>query len=236
MLYGPGGIGKTKLASLLEAVGQKVAFCDIEDGTREIRPDVVQGLDSTSTWADLRGVLAADIWSGVNAIVIDTLTKAEELAVAHTLATVPHEKGHLVRSIEGYGFGKGFQHVYDTFLPLLADLDRHVREGRNVVLICHECISSVPNPTGEDFIRFEPRLQSPSSGKASIRHRVKEWCDHLLFVGYEVHTHDGKATGGGARTIYPVEQPTHWAKSRKLYDPIAYTDGSTALWTALFGG
>ena len=29
-----------------------------------------------------------------------------------------------------------------------------------------------PNPAGEDWLRYEPRLQSPNSGKASIRLRV----------------------------------------------------------------
>ena len=35
----------------------------------------------------------------------------------------------------------------------LADLDRHCRAGRHVVLICHDCTSTVPNPAGEDWLR-----------------------------------------------------------------------------------
>ena len=38
-----------------------------------------------STWADLRAALQADGWAGVSTIVVDSLTKAEELAVEHTL-------------------------------------------------------------------------------------------------------------------------------------------------------
>ena len=41
----------------------------------------------------------------------------------------------------------------------------HARGTRdNVILICHDCTATVPNPTGEDWLRYEPRLQSPGSG------------------------------------------------------------------------
>src|SRR6185436_20399049 len=106
--------------------------------------------------------LQSKIVDDFDSIVLDG-TKAEEYAIAHTLANVPHEKGGRVSSIEGYGFGKGYQYVYDTFLLLLADLDRLVERGKNAVLICHECVSDVPNPAGEDFLRFEPHLQCPKS-------------------------------------------------------------------------
>jgi len=84
---------------------------------------------------------------------------------------VDETDGVAIRRLEDYGFGKGCQHVYETFLPLLSDLDQHVRAGRNVALILHDCTATVPNPKGEDYIRWEPRLQSPASGKASIRLR-----------------------------------------------------------------
>lgn len=234
VIYGPGGVGKTELAVNLQQMGKTVKIIDLDDGSHKHHVKRVRGI---SDWSTLRTYIQDESkWEDVDVLCIDSLTKGEELGVAHTLEHVPHEKGHRVTSIEGYGFGKGFQHVYDTFLPLLADLDRHVRAGRSVVLICHECVANVPNPSGDDFIRYEPRLQSPSSGKASIRHRVKEWCDHLLFVGYDVSVNsDGKGTGVGTRTIYPVEMPTHWAKSRTLADPIVYRKGSFDVWTQLFG-
>ncbi len=101
--------------------------------------------------------------------------------------------------------------------------------------IAHECTANVPNPSGEDWIRYEPRLQSPPSGKGSIRHRVKEWCDHLLFIGFDVHVDsDGKGQGAGTRTIHPVEYPTHWAKSRELAEPIPYYRNDAELWRQLF--
>ena len=218
VLYGPGGIGKTTLAA--QAPGP-VAFIDLDDSLPRLRPNLeAAGLMANirnvpvETWAELMGVLQSDGWDEIKTLCIDSGTKAEELAVAHTLETVLVD-GRRVNSIEGYGFGKGYGYVFDTFLPMLAALDRHCRSGRNVVLICHDCTSTVPNPAGEDWLRYEPRLQSPASGKASIRLRVREWADHVLFLGYDVDvTKDGKGRGIGTRTLYPAELPHCMAKSR----------------------
>ena len=141
------------------------------------------------------------------------------------------EGGRHAANVEGYGYGKGYGFVFDTFLPLLGDLDRHCRAGRHVVLICHDCTSTVPNPAGEDWLRFEPRLQSPNSGKASIRLRVREWADHVLFIGYDVAVDkDGKGRGAGTRTLYTAELPHFMAKSRTTQETIPLADDGAAVW------
>ena len=233
VIYGPGGVGKTKLASLIAAYGVPPLYIDLEDGAKYLDVDCVE--PTVSTWQELRSVLHdTNLLSNFGAIVLDSGTKAEELCIEHTLETVMHEKGHKVNSVEGYGFGKGLTHVYETFLQLLSDLDGVARMGKHVIVIAHECVATVPNPQGEDWIRYEPRLQSPASGKSSIRHRIKEWCDHLIYVGYDTSVDkEGKAKGGGSRTIYPTERPTHWAKSRTLSSPIIYQDGDAELWKQL---
>jgi len=208
-----------------------VAFFDFDDSLPRLKPQLHAsglGLDlrpvtGVSTWAQMREALHAPGWDEIKTIVIDSATKAEELAAEYTVATVPHEKGNRVQRIEDYGFGKGYVHVYDTFLTLLGDLDQHTRAGRNVVMICHDCTSNVPNPDGEDWIRYEPRLQSPASGKSSIRLRVREWADHVLFVGYDVAVKDRKGKGSGTRTIYPSELPHCMAKSRTISEPMPLT-------------
>ena len=230
IIFGPGGIGKSTLASL----APKPVFLDIEGGTNDMDVPRVEGLNS---FADLRACLQSDALDGFGTVILDSATRAEELSAAHALATIKHEKGMSVTSIEGYGFGKGYTHVYDMFLLLLADLDSQVRRGRHVILIAHECISDVPNPTGDDFIRYEPHLQSPKSGKNSIRNRVIQWSDHVLFIGYDVVTEDGKGKGGGTRTIYTSEMPSHIAKSRRVSVAQPFTgpeDGS--IWGHIIGG
>ncbi len=233
VVYGPGGVGKSELCANINQVGINPLFIDLEEGSRFIDVDRVQ--PTPTTWEELRAAVQAD-WSSYGAIVIDSLTKAEELALDWTLRNVPHEKGHYVKSIEGYGFGKGLTHLYETFLQLLGDLDQQARKGMHILCIAHECTANVPNPQGEDWIRYEPRLQSPASGKSSIRHRVKEWTDHLAYVGFDtIVDGDGKASGSGTRCIYTTELPTWWAKSRCLSEPIVYERGSAAFWKSLLG-
>lgn len=237
-LFGPGGIGKTTLAATAPG---PVGFIDLDDSLPILRPSLgeldIRRVSGIAGWQDMRDALHSDGWDDVRTIVIDSATKAEELSLEWTIRNVKHEKdGVVIRRIEDYGFGKGYQHNYETFLTLLSDLDQHVRAGRNVVLICHDCTATVPNPKGEDYIRWEPRLQNPSSGKASIRLRVREWLDHLMYVGYDVECakhHNGKAQGHGSRTIYPTEMPWCMAKSRTLADPVELVQFNTTLWNKL---
>lgn len=212
VIYGTGGIGKSTLASFLPAP----AFFDVEGGTRRL--SVTR--DRATTWPELRGKLAAierQPPEGLRSIVIDTATVAEELAKEYVIAERVTEKGKRVESIEGFGWGKGWQFVFDEFNGLLADLDRIAALGLNVCLIAHDVASPVPNPAGEDFIRWEPHLYSgDKKGRGSIRERVKEWADHVLFIGYDVFVEEGKGQGSGTRTIYTQELPTHIAKSRAV--------------------
>ena len=230
VLYGPGGVGKSTLAAL----APEPVFLDIEGGTRELDVPRVEGIES---FADLRAALQSGTLEGYKTVVLDSATRAEEWSIAHTVKTVPHEKGHSVTSLEGYGFGRGLQHNYDTFLRLLQDLDGQVRRGRNVILICHDCTADVPNPVGDDYIRFEPHLQAPKSGKASIRNRVVQWADHVLFIGYDIIGKEGKGRGTGTRTIWTFELPDHIAKSRMLREalPFQSIDDST-IWKLIFEG
>lgn len=229
-IYGPGGIGKSTLAAL----APNPLVIDLDGGTSRL--DVAR-ISDIQTFAELRAVLQdQSLYAGVQTVVIDTLTRAEELAVKHTLETVPrNDQGQRARSVEDYGYGKGYVHVYETFLTLWADIEAHKRAGRNVIVIAHDCTTNVPNPMGEDWIQFQPMLQSPSSGKASIRLTVRNTADHVLFIGYDVVTRDGKGRGSGTRTIHPVEQPHCMAKSRTLRLPLACIEGDATVWAEIFG-
>lgn len=231
LIYGPGGVGKSTLAAL----APNPVFLDLENGSRELNVPRIRGIND---FDNLKRALLSPKLDPFGTVVMDSATMAEELSIAHTLKTVKHDKpGVTISSIESYGFGKGLQHVYDTFLIVIPYLERQLHAGRSVILIAHECISDVPNPAGENFIRYEPRLQSPKSGKASIRNRLVEWCDHVLFIGYDVAASDGKGRGTGTRTIYTSQTADHIAKSRRAPGDRSFespTDGS--IWAAILGG
>lgn len=237
VLYGPGGVGKSELCTL----APKPVFVDLENGSRAF--DVAR-IDGIETFGDVRAVLQGQDLEPYSTVIIDTATKLEELALAHIIATVPHEKpGVKITGVESYGFGKGYRHLYEAFSLVLQDCDRLVRNGKHVVLVAHSCTSEAPNPTGDNWLRWEPRLQHPKK-ENSIRERVTGWADHVLFVGFDVAVNrDGKGQGSGSRTIHTRELPSHVAKTRGAYDvneeipaAIPYPKGDGSIWSILLGG
>lgn len=227
VIYGTGGIGKTTLASLAP---NPIVF-DTDGGAHFLN---VPRIDSLESFPDVRSALAMDEVKQFGTIVIDSVTKVEELIGRQVIATVPLEKGGRAKNLEDYGYGKGYNHLFETFLVFMQDLEAVVRRGQNVILIAHDCTGLVPNPGGDDWIRYEPRVWQSKNGNNSLRQKLKEWADHLFFIGYDLAVKDGRATGSGTRTIYPQEQPYCLAKSRTLRDPIQFIEGDTSLWDFIF--
>lgn len=229
-IYGTGGVGKTTLASSLPSP----LFLDLNRGTRKLNV----ARDFASNWSEVRGkcaAIAASPPKGMESFVIDTATDAEMLATEHVIQHRRTEKGKPVDSINGFGWNRGWEFVYEEFLGLVADLDRINARGIIVCVIAHVVTSPVPNPSGEDYIRWEPSLY-PGNKKeqCSIRNLFKNWADNVLFVGYDVFAQDGKGQGSGTRTIYTTEMPTHVAKTRVAHPSIAYNlNDPGAIWRAL---
>ena len=101
-LYGSAGVGKTTLAATMH--GKKV-FIDLDNSLSILKskfpPEVLEStfILKVSDWQELIENLNEDGWNEINTIVIDTLTKAEELAVNHVIKTIPY-KGNFVKNIE----------------------------------------------------------------------------------------------------------------------------------------
>lgn len=223
LIYGVGGIGKSSLAASVSGA----LFIDLEGGAVDLG---VNRIDGINNWKSLREVLASDLFDDVKCIVIDSLSKAEEFARQHVIDTIPADKsGTKATSIESYGYGKGYVHLAETWRLLVADIERHYQAGRDIVLIAHDFIGKTPNPSGEDYIRHEPSLH------VAIRGMTTQWCDHVLFINYDVTADkDGKATGGGSRAIYTCENATHVAKSRTLPTKhFIFEKGDKSIWAAM---
>lgn len=226
LIYGTGGIGKTSLAALAPSP----TFIDVDhDGTKFLD---VKRITGVFTYQDLLDALNEEsLWGDTRTTVIDSMTGVNKLALAYTLANVKTERGAECKSIEGYGYGKGYRHLHDTTLKFIAALDRHIERGRNVIIIAHAEVTLKPNPEGEDFKAYSPSIpQKESAPTASF---MFGWCDHTFYIGYDTIAKDGKAKGSGSRRIEVREQPAFLAKSRTLRDPVVFTEGSAEIWNQL---
>jgi hypothetical protein len=243
-IYGPGGLGKTELVAGLKEVGIEPLFIDLDQGSLGL--DVARGMvdgELVHTFDGVRAVLQdrdGILKEGFGAVVIDTFSALEDVTREWVLAHVPHEKrDRRVERIEDYGFGKGYQHIFETALLVLQDLDALCRMGVHVVLICHQCAQKVPSAETEDFLEYQPRLQSPTNGK--LRERVFEWTNHFFRVDHDRSVDDGKVARGDVRSIHTIRTTTAWAKHRSMPhgrefpDTIAYPKGGTELWEIMFG-
>lgn len=238
ILYGEGGVGKTTLCASLPG---KSAFIDLDKSLLKLpalRPALEGGnlvaVQGVARWEDLRAAIAAPGWDGIDNLVLDTVTVAEAMATDYVLRTVRKERGESAKSVEDYGYGKGYRYVADAFELLIAELERHTDAGRNVILVCHSLIQQNTDPTDADFPRYEPKLLHTSSGKVSLRLRLRDWADDVIYVARDRAVVDGKAVAGTSRTAYPTDMGWCMAKSRQLTEPMPLTDPAT-FWAALFG-
>ena len=238
IVYGNSGQGKTTLASM----APDPVFIGVDDGGRKIaNPKTgerilhVPGVDG---FGDVRSALQSSVFDDHQTVVVDTVTMLQHWALPYMFATIPHEKGNRVSSVEGYGYGKGYRHLFDLMHGILADCDRLVRQGKNIVLIAQEAAVAETNTAGENYLKSGPNLHH--SDKASIRKDYIEWADHVFRIGWEGATvSDRKVTPVSGRQISVHPDATFEAKSRTLgADCAAVTftvPEDDSIWQLLFG-
>jgi len=202
VIYGVEGIGKTSLAALLPAP----LFLDMEEGTHQL--DVARAsVDSIAALAGSLAELATDA-QGFKTVVIDSADWAERLASESLI------KKSGKKSIEDFGFGKGFVMLAEEMARLLTACDTLISKGVHVVWIAHAKTIRVSPPDMVDgFDRYELKMAKQT---API---FKEWADLLLFANYEltiIKGNDGRVKGeGGKRRLLFAERDAAWdAKNR----------------------
>lgn len=242
LLYGGGGIGKTTLSCL--APGD-VAFVDADESLEKLKPALTEDEITIpvkvrcSDWSTLMMATRAGGYDGKKTIVYDTGGVLEQWCIAAMLIEQDCAK---IEDVGG-GYGKGYKYTYEKWLTFLAALDaHHIRQGRNVIILAHDCVKAVPNPKGADFIRWEPLFQDASKdGSASIRMKMKNWADHVLFMSYDasisfvdvadkktgVHAKPARASGVGIRQLFTAEMPYFMAKSRTTSDTFTIARGAS---------
>ena len=202
VIYGTEGIGKSTLAAQFP----KPLILDTEEGTHHL--DVARV--SCHDWTTLEGAmleLGRDR-QGFETVVVDSADWAERHLVDHLL----RKSGK--RSIEEFGFGKGYTMLAEHFAKLLAAADSLIRNGLHVVFVAHSQVKRTSPPDQEEgYDRYELKLTKQTAPL------LREWADALLFCNYKLKVVEGadgrmKARGGKERIIY-AERSAAWdAKNR----------------------
>ncbi len=208
VVYGTEGIGKSTLAAAFPSP----VVLDTEEGTHHL--DVARV--AIGSWDELRAAVAEIGTSRgeFRTVVIDSADWAERLAIDGICKT------ERKKSIEDFGFGKGYVHVAEWYGKLLASCDGLVGMGFNVVFVAHSTVKRTSPPDLTDgYDRWELKLSK------QVSPLLKEWCDALLFVNYETRTVEGtdgrtKALGGRKRVIHTERSAAFDAKNRYGLDPV----------------
>ena len=202
VVYGPEGIGKSTFAAQFP----NPLFIDTEGGTKHM--DVARTPKPTS-WVMLLGLvkecIAAPSLCGT--LIIDTMDWAELLCSRYVCDKAQK------KSIEEFGYGKGYTYLMEEFGSLLNTLNELVERGVNVVVTAHAKMRKFEQP---DELGAYDRWEMKLSAKTAPL--VKEWADMVLFANYKtfaVKTENGKTKGqGGERRMYTTHHPCWDAKNR----------------------
>lgn len=234
--YGDTGIGK----SSINLMAPKPVFLGLDEGAGRLHHPVTgkppKRIENLETFADVRAALQqVDLFDSYETVVIDTVTILQDWAEPHMFATVPGPKGITVRNIEGYGYNKGYKHLYDKMKEILVDCDNLIRLGKHVSLIAQATPNRISNPGGEDFLRDGPRLYA---GKPSIEALYCEWADHILRIAYQdSFVKEKKISGETTRAVFTQPEVYFRAKSRTISEPVvSFEDpADDSIWVFIMG-
>ena len=211
VIYGPEGIGKSTFASMFP----NPVFIDTEGSTKHMD---VPRTPKPSSWTM---ILEQVKYFKANphlydTLVIDTADWAEQLCMSEICAKSQK------RSIEDFGYGKGYIYLAEEFGRLLNLLEDVIEVGINVVITAHAQMRKFEQPEEMGaYDRWELKLQKKTA------QLLKEWADMVLFANYEIFVinvdNQGVQKGknkaqGGKRVMYTSHTPSWDAKNRHNLD------------------
>lgn len=208
VLYGPEGIGKSSFASQFP----DPLFIDTEGSTARLD---VKRFPRPTSYTMLNQEIDEVIKnpSICKTLVIDTVDWAEQLIIEHVLTS------NQMKSIESFGYGKGYTYIKEELGRLLNKLSDVIEAGINVVLTAHAIMRKFEQPDELGaYDRYELKLGTKTQTASSAL--VKEWADMLLFANYETYSVATDSSGkkhkaqGGRRVMYTQHHPCWDAKNR----------------------
>ena len=204
VIYGPEGIGKTTFAARFP----DPVFIDTEGSTYHMD---VKRTSKPQSWQELMDQVRQIAGSpGVcKTLVLDTADWAEMICAASVVSK--YQK----KSIEDFGYGKGYTYLQEEFGKLLNALTEVINVGMNVVLTAHAKMRKFEQPDEMGaYDRWEMKLSK------QVAPMVKEWADMVLFANYKTYVVAADDKGkkhkaqGGKRVMYTAHHPCWDAKNR----------------------
>lgn len=202
VIYGTEGIGKSTLAAQFP----DPLVLDTEDGTGRIDCARVSCRNAMALEGAMLDLIGDS--QGFKTVVIDSADWAERQILEHLL-----DKARK-RSIEDFGFGKGYTMLAEACSRILGLADQLIARGVHVVFVAHATIKRTSPPDETDgYDRYELKLTRQTAPL------FKEWADLLLFCNYKTRLVEGsdgrkKAQGGKARLMYAERAAAYDAKNR----------------------
>lgn len=201
LIYGGHGVGKTTFA----AGARAPIVIQTEDGCGSLDVARTPLATSIKEVSDYLESLAAEKHD-YKTVIVDSLDHLEPLVWDF----VCQRDGK--KSIEEYGYGKGYVEAALVWRKLFDMLTKCRDAGMSVVLIAHAEVRTFQDPSSEPYDRWQPKLHKTASAIA------QEWADAVLFATMEKTVKRGeranRAVGDGTRMIYTEERPSHYAKNR----------------------
>lgn len=204
VLAGVGGSGKS---TAMGTIAKKALVIDLD---KRFPRSLIERNDFAEVQETFKGVkeYLNDILNETkienDLIVIDTCTKLLTFIESWTIQQ--DCKGDKDK-YAAYGHGIKFAHQY--FQEILDLLDR-IQEKHQVDIgfVCHTKLKSFKAAMGEDYIKNQ--LDLPEI----VGDRLKQWCDALAFVFFEVPVDDKhKVKGPAKRVVTLQDSPLHDAKN-----------------------
>ena len=202
VIYGPEGIGKTTLATEFP----DPLILDTEGGTSQMD---IKRIDKPQSWTELVAIVkeVAETPGICKTFILDTADWAEQYLMKHVCETYKQ------KSIEAFGYGKGYTYLGEEFAELLEALDKLIAAGINVVITAHAKMRKFEQPDEMGaYDRWEMKLSR------QVAPLLKEWSDLLLFCNYQtydVQSENNKSKAqGGKRVMYTSHHPCWDAKNR----------------------
>jgi hypothetical protein len=205
VIYGVPGIGKTTFA----AAAPSPIFIPIEDGLGQLDVPMFPQPKTYGEVIDCINALLTEPNEFATGV-IDSLDKLEPLIWDHAC----QQAGK--KSIEDFGYGKGYTAAAQIWRELLSGLDALRANGLAIILIAHSAVVKFEAPETDPYDRYQLRLHKAADAA------ICDWADVVLFANTKTTTivsggqgsEKRRGVSDGTRVVHANERPAWRAKNR----------------------